>query len=945
MAVSFAVCLAIYWLNRHHEETVHHSRQLLTNFREGRLDLARGFLRLTLADEPQSPFRREEGFALLEQAIAELKEAEGRIISTAAIRPEDGERVQAFAAKADVFRERLVAYQRAEAATKLNLQRPLRLSFHDLDRLAQDVDRVGQYALQAQADQLDTRFAAALSVAMLLLVTTNLALYRVARGQQASDRELRESEERLQTLGDNIPGGALYQLLSPPDGRNRYTYFSAGIERIFGISASSVLADPAPFWELIVEEDRPAIDAAQARSLRDLTVFDCEFRQRTLTGETKWLHAVSKPRRLADGSTIWDGAAMDITRRKQAEAALERTTNTLVEAQQIAHVGSFEYIAATQTTMWSDEEYRIYGLDPTGPSPKYDEMLARCIHPDDAALLHETFVKAIQSHSVYELEHRIVWPDGSVRWVHDRARPYLDPRGNLVRYVGITLDITERKQSEQALRESEARRSLALDAAQAGTWEWDLTTGRNTWSDELWKLYGLELRSCQPSYEAWRESVHPEDRERVEQELQAIVHQEAELNLEWRVSSSSESPRWLMSRGRPLRDASGRVIRYLGVVMDITDRKRLEASLRESEARAIAMLNAIPDMMFRLDRHGIFLDYKADIRDLHRQVSFLIGQRNRDVTPPEFADLVERKIGETLAAGQVQSFEYQLPVPGAGVQDFEARMAPCGQDEVLAIVRNITERKRLEQDRAAMEARLLQQQKLESIGTLASGVAHEINNPITGILNYAQLIQDELPGDSPLAEFTGEIMHETQRVATIVRSLLTFARHEKQSHSPARMADIVEAVLALVRTLIRRDEITLRVTVPPDLPKLKCRSQQIQQVIMNLVTNARDALNERYPGYHADKVLSLEATLLERAGRRWIRLTVEDRGTGIPPEVRERMFDPFFTTKGRDKGTGLGLSISHGIIKDHHGEWTVESEPGQFTRINVDLPVDNGWEI
>lgn len=236
-----------------------------------------------------------------------------------------------------------------------------------------------------------------------------------------------------------------------------------------------------------------------------------------------------------------------------------------------------------------------------------------------------------------------------------------------------------------------------------------------------------------------------------------------------------------------------------------------------------------------------------------------------------------------------------------------------------------------------------QQQKLESIGTLASGVAHEINNPLTGILNYAQLIQDRLPGDSPLAEFTGEIMHETQRVATIVRNLLTFARNEKQSHSPARIADIVEAVLSLVRAVIRHDQITLQVSVPEDLPQLKCRSQQIQQVIMNLVTNARDALNERYPGHHPDKVLSLETQLLERAERRWIRLTVQDHGTGIAPEVQERMFDPFFTTKGRDKGTGLGLSISHGIVKDHHGQWTVESEPGQFTRMHVDLPVDNGW--
>ena len=132
---------------------------------------------------------------------------------------------------------------------------------------------------------------------------------------------------------------------------------------------------------------------------------------------------------------------------------LERIRNILAESQKIAHLGSFEYVAATRTTIWSEEEYRIYGLDPTGPSPAYDVLLAECIHPDDADLLHETFMKAVQNSAVYELEHRIVRPDGSVRWVYDRANPYFDEHGHLVRYVGATLDITERKQAETALQQ------------------------------------------------------------------------------------------------------------------------------------------------------------------------------------------------------------------------------------------------------------------------------------------------------------------------------------------------------------------------------------------------------------------------------------------------------------------------------------------------------------
>jgi signal transduction histidine kinase len=285
--------------------------------------------------------------------------------------------------------------------------------------------------------------------------------------------------------------------------------------------------------------------------------------------------------------------------------------------------------------------------------------------------------------------------------------------------------------------------------------------------------------------------------------------------------------------------------------------------------------------------------------------------------------------------------------------------------------------------RQAMEAQLTQSQKLESIGTLAGGVAHEINNPINGIMNYARLIFDRLDAENPLREYASEITKETERVAQIVRSLLTFARQEKQFHSPARPADIVNATLSLIRTVLRHDQIALEVDVPEALPQIKCRSQQIQQVLMNLITNARDALNERYPGYDGNKKIIITARLVEHGTRDgeggmgkgergmqnaergenssdgvppskfrlpsselgshdWVRLTVEDHGAGIPREIRDRIFDPFFSTKPKDKGTGLGLSISHGIVKDHRGQLRFETEERWGTRFHLDLPVDNG---
>jgi signal transduction histidine kinase len=200
---------------------------------------------------------------------------------------------------------------------------------------------------------------------------------------------------------------------------------------------------------------------------------------------------------------------------------------------------------------------------------------------------------------------------------------------------------------------------------------------------------------------------------------------------------------------------------------------------------------------------------------------------------------------------------------------------------------------------------------------------------------------------------------EARRIAKIVKNLLGFARQDKQPPNPARMIDIVTGTLSLVATVMRHDKIILTVDVPDDLPTLTCRSQQIQQVLMNLLNNARDALNEKYTGQHEDKTIKISARARGQGvedgindpsssdfrsphSDRRICLTVEDHGGGIALEARERIFDPFFTTKPLHKGTGLGLSISHGLIKDHGGELSVESEPGQWTRFHVDLPIEEG---
>ena len=268
-------------------------------------------------------------------------------------------------------------------------------------------------------------------------------------------------------------------------------------------------------------------------------------------------------------------------------------------------------------------------------------------------------------------------------------------------------------------------------------------------------------------------------------------------------------------------------------------------------------------------------------------------------------------------------------------KSWDAHWVPLSPDLYLHYALDTTEQR-------MMEARLQEQQKLESIGMLAGGVAHEINNPISGIMGYAQLILDGVdPAET--REFAGEIITEVERVAAIVKNLLTFARHEGRERGPARAGDIVQSALKLFCTIVRSDQITLGFDVPDSLPAVSCRSQQIQQVVLNLLTNARDALNDRYPGYDEDKVIKITVAAVVKKGKTWVRTTVEDHGGGIPVDLRERIFNPFFTTKRPGRGTGLGLSVSQRVVAEHGGELSVESEVGAFTRFHLDLPADNGW--
>jgi len=379
--------------------------------------------------------------------------------------------------------------------------------------------------------------------------------------------------------------------------------------------------------------------------------------------------------------------------------------------------------------------------------------------------------------------------------------------------------------------------------------------------------------------------------------------------------------------------------------MNIVKRKQAEKTVTESQERLLTILDGIDAHIYVADMES----YEILFMNEQMKKDFgegLTGKKCWDVFRNETGPCSNCKYPDLTGSNGrpvgVVVWESLSPVTDRYYMNYDRAVKWVdGRMVKLQVASDITQLKTMEKERQNLEVTLRNQQKLESIGTLAGGVAHEINNPINGIMNYAQLIIDRIEPNTAVTEFASEIIHETQRVATIVRNLLTFAREEKESHSPARIKDIVDAAMSLIRTLILRNQISLEMDIPEDLPKVRCRSQQIQQVIMNLVTNAKDALNEKYSGYDENKKIVIYSSVFKKDERRWIRVTVEDHGPGIDADIKERLFDPFFTTKPKETGTGLGLSISYGIVKDHRGELTFESKVGEYTKFHVDLPVDS----
>ncbi len=667
----------------------------------------------------------------------------------------------------------------------------------------------------------------------------------------------------------------------------------------------------------------------------------------------------------------------------------ERLVSLVVEVTgcQGAVVGACGHTPSPEVHLWAR----------TPASEALGEWLTRQLTPGGAPDSGTAEAPAFHLLSVEVAGERLggVGLEGPGPWEEALLRPLLDTCGSLLWALREReTRSTERRKLEQALTQSAERLELALDGVVDGVSDWNGETGELFLSRRGLEILGYTEGEVHFTIELWQSLLHPEDAAEAVRRLREHTQgRRPFFEHEQRLRHKQGHWVWLLSRGKMVKaDAQGRPLRVVGTFADITDRRR------EAE-RQQALLAAMPDLLFRVRVDGTILDFKAnDAEELYFPLESVIGSNVHHMPAPVGPQLMEA-LERAVRGEGLQVIEYVLEV-ARGWQYYEARLLRSGQDEGVFIVRNITERKKAEErlrqqeeelrhhrdhledlveertralrqakdELEAHHAQLVQSEKLASLGQMAAGVAHEVNNPLSYVLSnlgsleryvtslsqvlrvqkelldlqglalpmsvaellgrlrtlWVQEEVDYLLDDMP--ELVRESQEGTRHIQEIARSLRTFAREDSGEQTLVDVNAELESTLKIVW-----NQLKYKCEVKRDfgeLPQVSFHATQLTQVFANLLVNAAQAIETRGEIHIATR---------QEGGEVVVRIS--DTGHGMSPETLSKLFQPFFTTKPRGKGTGLGLSISYGIITRHKGRIDVSSEPGKGSTFIVRLPV------
>jgi len=718
--------------------------------------------------------------------------------------------------------------------------------------------------------------------------------------------------------------------------------------RIFGLSPQERPMDLATVRSMVHPEDREPLYQGVDQDLVSGERPNAEFRIIRPSGEVRTVSSLTSERwNSLPGDTKRDasgrpyrlfGTIQDITERKRTEKALQEisrklqeSNSRLEEAQRIANVGHYSWNLIENRVIWSDEVYRIYGLDPQqGPIDlaKVGEM----IHPEDRELVFRAAEEALRSGLPADIEHRLVRPDGEVRTIRSVGTVKRDASGRPYEMFGTAQDITDRKRSEEALKQSQFYLSEGQRLAHMGSWAFN--DSGHYWSEELYKIYGLDPQNGAPTVERYLELIHPQDRTSMAETIKRMQEEHCGFDQIERIVRPDGQLRYIRAVAVPVIEQE--VFKgFIGTTMDVTEQELLTQELRRekaylAEAQSLTHIgswatNFYTKQMFHLS------DETFRLHGFDPRNGPLPLERFFDTIHPEDRAAVTAALEHAIHARTDYDIrEFRVCYRDGTIRFLRTighhnRSGEMG--EYIGITMDITERKQAEQEREKLrqlEADLAHINRVNTMGELAAALAHEIRQPIAAIITSANACLRWLARDPPELEraraAAARIEQDGNRAADVINHLRSFY---KKGTPPERgivdLKEIIREMTALLRKEAVRHSIKIHSELPENMPNVLADRVQLQQVFMNLMLNAIDAMKDTGGKLTISSRLTPEGQLI---------VSISDTGIGLPAENTERIFDAFHTTK--PQGTGMGLAITRSIVEAHGGRvWaTANHEAG-----------------
>ncbi len=740
-----------------------------------------------------------------------------------------------------------------------------------------------------------------------------------------------DEKQRVSTLLEAIVDGTPDAVFAK-DLEGRYLLFNEAAARFVGCAAADVLGKrdaevfDAKDAETILQSDRSVIASGEPLVREEVL--------QGVDGERIFL-ASKAPLRNRSGETIGLlGISRDITDRKKAEEQLAEQEAMLEEAVEIARIGYWNRDAINGRLTWSRRLYSMFGVDSESFEHSFDSLL-ELIHPEDRERVRARVTEAEKHGEVFDHTYRVP-VNGKVHVIHEVGRATLGDQGELLSISGTAQDITREWNREQALRQSEARFRAFMDNSPATAWMTDVD-GRMLYASEAYKR-AFKLPHQNLEGKTVFDLFPQELADLYLANIRAVASSGSTVKASEAAIAADGSMRELLVYKFPVPGLESRT-HIGGIAIDVTDWRKAESELHLRDRAIQSLQQGVLIIDPSKEGHPIIYASPGFERITGYSQEECIGKSCRFLQGPESDLKAVQQIEEAVKEGQSYSVEILNYRKDGSTFWNDLSVSPVrdSQEKITHFVCgliDVTQRRRLEEQ-------VRQAQKMEAVGQLAGGIAHDFNNLLTIINGYCDFVLEELADDHPCRSDLTAIRTAGERSAELTRQLLAYGRRQVLNPRVLDLNDVVAEVGTLVKRIIGED-VSFELRPPEDVWQVKADRGQIEQVILNLIVNARDAM----PDGGRITVRVFNRDLHDRADeinpdanrKKYVCVAVEDTGDGMSQELQSRIFEPFFTTKTRDKGSGLGLSVVQGIIRQSEGYLTVDSALGMGTTMEVCLP-------